>query len=160
MQHHNYWETLLHQRFPEHQLVVRNLCFPADEINVRPRSLNFGSPDDHLKRSQTDVILCFFGFNESFQAAEGIESFRKDLHDLVQRVGDIFGERVSRKGIALKIDVSAEVPQAIVSDAAKLRQILVNLLGNAVKFTDQGQVALHICERPRGCLRFDLSSNS
>ena len=61
MQHHNFWETLLHQGYPEHELTVRNLCFPGDEPLERLRSLNFGSPDLHLTHSKADVILYFFG---------------------------------------------------------------------------------------------------
>ncbi len=83
MQHHNYWETLLYQRFPKHDLVVRNLCFPADEPFHRMRSLNFGSPDDHLKHSKASVILFFFGLNESFQAHEGLDAFTADVTRLV-----------------------------------------------------------------------------
>jgi len=83
MQHQNYWETLLYQRFPKQDLVVRNLCFPADEPFHRMRSLNFGSPDVHLTRSKASVILFFFGFNESFQGDDGLASFTADLTRLV-----------------------------------------------------------------------------
>jgi putative membrane-bound dehydrogenase-like protein len=84
MQHHNYWETLLHERYPDDQLVVRNLCFPADEVETRPRSLNFGSPDDHLRHSKADVVLFFFGFNESFAGPEGIDAFGQSLRSLIE----------------------------------------------------------------------------
>lgn len=84
MQHHNWWETLLYQRFPEHRLVVRNLCFPGDEPYFRLRSLNFGEPDEHLRHSQADVILYFFGGNEAFSGAAGLEKFRADMLRLVR----------------------------------------------------------------------------
>jgi len=84
MQHHNYWETLLHQRFPQHELVVRNLCFPGDEPLNRLRSLNFGDPDSHLTHSKASAVLFFFGFNESFAGPDGLESFRGDLARLIE----------------------------------------------------------------------------
>ena len=84
MQHHNYWESLLHQRFPRHELVVRNLCFPGDESFKRLRSLNFGSPDAHLTHSKADVILFFFGYNESFRGEKGLKKFTSDLTKLVK----------------------------------------------------------------------------
>ena len=65
MQHHNYWESLLHQKYPKMDLTVRNLCFPGDEPFERIRSQNFGSPDSHLKHSKATVVLFFFGFNHS-----------------------------------------------------------------------------------------------
>lgn len=83
MQHHNSWETLLYQQFPELDLTVRNLCFPADEPFHRMRSLNFGSPDDHLTHSKASVILYFFGFNESFQGPDGVKQFTEDVTKLV-----------------------------------------------------------------------------
>ena len=83
MQHHNYWEAELYQRFPELDLVVRNLCFPGDEPKDRLRSLNFGEPDVHLSHSKASVILFFFGYNESFQATAGLENFEQELVALI-----------------------------------------------------------------------------
>ncbi|OYP30421.1 PVC-type heme-binding CxxCH protein [Rhodopirellula sp. MGV] len=83
MQVQNEWETLLHTRFPEHNLVVRNLCFPADEINLRIRSKNFGTPQEHLTHSQASVVMYFFGYNESFAGENGIAPFKTDLTKLV-----------------------------------------------------------------------------
>ncbi len=83
LQHHNYWESLLHARLPQHELVVRNLCFPGDEPLARLRSLNFGSPDKHLAHSKADVILFFFGYNESFAGERGLPAFKKSLQTLI-----------------------------------------------------------------------------
>ena len=85
MQHHNYWETLLHQRNAELELVVRNLCFPGDEPFKRIRSQNFGEPAEHLKHSQANVVMYFFGFNESFDGAEGVSDFMDDMTKLVKQ---------------------------------------------------------------------------
>ncbi|MGY8767456.1 MAG: PVC-type heme-binding CxxCH protein [Pirellulales bacterium] len=84
MQHRNHWEADLNQRFPELELVVRNLCFPADEPNLRPRSMNFGTPDAHLKHSEASVILYFFGFSESFAGKKGLPKFTADLTKVVE----------------------------------------------------------------------------
>ncbi|MEL7264341.1 MAG: PVC-type heme-binding CxxCH protein, partial [Planctomycetota bacterium] len=50
---------------------------------MRERSKNFGSPESHLKRSGANVIVYFFGFNESFAGEDGIAQFEKDLTDVV-----------------------------------------------------------------------------
>jgi glucose/arabinose dehydrogenase/lysophospholipase L1-like esterase len=86
LQHHNSWEALLMQRFPKHQLRVRNLCFPGDEPALRLRSENFGEPDVHLRHSRADVILCFFGFNEAFAGPEGVSKFEADLAATVRHM--------------------------------------------------------------------------
>ncbi len=79
MQHDGWLETLIQDRFPKRQLVFRNLSFPGDEINKRPRSENFGSPDEWLTSVKTDVIFAFFGYNESLAGEAGLASFRKEL---------------------------------------------------------------------------------
>ncbi|WP_200836695.1 PVC-type heme-binding CxxCH protein [Roseiconus lacunae] len=83
MQVQNEWESLLHTRYPQHQLVVRNLCFPADEIKLRIRSKNFGSPTEHLTHSEASVVMYFLGYNESFAGVKGVAKFKTDLKKLV-----------------------------------------------------------------------------
>lgn len=83
MQHRNHWESQLHQIYPDKELVVRNLCFPGDEVDLRVRSLNFGSPDVHLAHSHASAILCFFGGNESFAGKEGVDAFGEKLDKFV-----------------------------------------------------------------------------
>lgn len=84
MQHDGWLETLLYARFPEHDLVFRNLGFAADEIKTRPRSEAFGSPDEWLARNKTDVVFAFFGYNESFAGKEGLEKFKSDLESFIK----------------------------------------------------------------------------
>ena len=90
MQHDGWLETYLHARFPGHQLVIRNLGFSGDELTLRLRSADFGTPDQWLTRTKSDVIFAFFGYNESFAGKEGLEAFKKDLaafvkHTLAQK---------------------------------------------------------------------------
>lgn len=84
MQHRNHWETLLHQIHSDKELTVRNLCFPGDTVDLRLRSLNFGSPDVHLARSRATAIFMLFGANEAFKGAAGVDQFGEDLDQLVQ----------------------------------------------------------------------------
>ena len=55
--------------------------------------------------------------------------------------------RAHQKGLELIVDVDAEVPHAVRGDSGRLRQILVNLLGNAIKFTQQGEVVLRVTQQ-------------
>jgi hypothetical protein len=59
---------------------VRNLGFAADELTIRQRSENFGSPEEWLKKTKADVVFAFFGFNESFKGPEGVDKLKAD-HD-------------------------------------------------------------------------------
>jgi two-component system sensor histidine kinase ChiS len=68
------------------------------------------------------------------------ESF--DLQRMLEGLEEMFRLRADQKGLALCFDVSPDVPQFVCADEGKLRQVLMNLLGNAVKFTQQGGVSL------------------
>ncbi len=85
MQHHSWLEAYLYAKFPEHQLVFRNLGFSADEIDLkkRLRSANFGTPNHWLTFCKTDVIFAFFGYNESFAGKEGLPEFKKELENFI-----------------------------------------------------------------------------
>ncbi len=86
MQHHGWLETYIHTRFPQHDLVFRNLGFSGDEITTRLRSAGFGSPDEWLTKTKTDVVFAFFGYNESFKGAEGLPKFKTDLDAYVKHL--------------------------------------------------------------------------
>ncbi len=79
MQHHAWLETYLHALHPRHGLTFRNLGFAGDEVKTRPRSDNFGSPDQWLAKNDSDVVFCFFGYNEALRGEAGRAAFEKDL---------------------------------------------------------------------------------
>ncbi len=99
MQHDGWLETHLQARFPDHKLVIRNLGFSGDELTVRLRSADFGTPDQWLTRTKADVVFAFFGYNESFAGKEGLAAFKKDLdafvkHTLAQKYNGMSAPRL------------------------------------------------------------------
>jgi glucose/arabinose dehydrogenase/azurin len=95
MQHSGYFETLIHQKFPQHNLVFRNLAAAGDEVATWHRSENFGSRDQWLERVKADVIFAFYGFNESFKGYDGLAAFRADLDRFLK---DTVAKNYSGKG--------------------------------------------------------------
>jgi PAS domain S-box-containing protein len=79
-----------------------------------------------------------------------------DLCQLVVDVRQLIAESARRRGLGFEIRLAEDLPRLVVLDGRHLRQILINLLGNAVKFTHQGGVALAI-SRKDGRVRFDVS---
>ncbi|TAN70600.1 MAG: response regulator [Methylobacter sp.] len=67
-----------------------------------------------------------------------------DLIKLLQDLGDMIGARAANKQLSFRLEIASDVPQYIKADGGKLRQVLINLLGNAIKFTKQGGVILHV----------------
>jgi glucose/arabinose dehydrogenase len=83
MQYFGHFETLLHGRFPQLELVVHNLGYSADELTLRPRQAHFNDHGHTLKDEKPDVLIAVFGFNESFAGPAGLARFRSDLEKFI-----------------------------------------------------------------------------
>lgn len=66
------------------------------------------------------------------------------LRDVVESVAELLGPEARQKGLRLATHVAGEIPERVLGDAGRLRQVLLNLVGNAVKFTDHGDVVLRV----------------
>ncbi|HUO12761.1 MAG TPA: PAS domain S-box protein, partial [Caulobacteraceae bacterium] len=73
-----------------------------------------------------------------------------DPRELVETAADLVGDRARKKGLEIAVCIKAGHPERLIGDSARLRQVLLNLLTNAVKFTDQGSVRVEA--------RFDAAS--
>jgi signal transduction histidine kinase len=80
-----------------------------------------------------------------------IELIPFDLHVTIQDTVQAFANRAKEKGLELMLRIAPETPRGVIGDPGRIRQILTNLLGNAVKFTPRGHVHLNVrCEHPPG----------
>ncbi len=84
-----------------------------------------------------------------------------DLSDLIDKAIEILALRANEKGLDLACHLSADVPCKLTGDPNRLHQILVNLLGNAIKFTDKGSVVMRVTVDPEaaaaGAIRFSIT---
>ena len=67
-----------------------------------------------------------------------------DVRECIEAVVDLIGPLAQRKGLEVTYGLAPGTPETAVGDASRLRQILLNLLNNAVKFTDEGEIAVHV----------------
>ena len=67
-----------------------------------------------------------------------------DVREIIEDLGELFADRAHRKGLELHVKIPPEFPVHFVGDPSRLRQILTNLIGNAIKFTEQGEVAVSV----------------
>jgi PAS domain S-box-containing protein len=74
----------------------------------------------------------------------GLEVVDFDLAELIERTADALKMRAAEKGIALKVRLGAEAPRIVKGDPLRLRLVLTNLIGNAIKFTERGEVSLTV----------------
>jgi TMAO reductase system sensor TorS len=79
------------------------------------------------------------------------------LREAVEETIEIFAARAHAKGLKLMCDIGADVPDTVCSDPMRLRQILINFVGNAIKFTDSGMVVVRVGAVGKdGLLRFEV----
>ena len=90
--------------------------------------------------------------------ADGVvlEAVDVDLRDVTDEALTLVSAQADAKGLDMKVDLGTS-PASFLGDAVRLRQVLVNLLGNAVKFTDQGHVELTVRKTGKGMLRFAVT---
>jgi len=85
-----------------------------------------------------------------------LESVAFDPELTMQSVAELLSPKARDKGLEIAVSVRADAPTRVVGDDGRLRQILFNLAGNAVKFTETGGVVIELAPRPNGRLRFSV----
>lgn len=79
-----------------------------------------------------------------------MESIPFDLHRLIQSIVTLMSGHAAQKKISLLADLDPQLPKQVIGDPTRLRQVLLNLTGNAIKFTSQGSVTLQVKAGPMG----------
>src|SRR3989449_1249413 len=114
--------------------------------------------DTPLNREQADMLQTLRGSSRvmlglvedvlDFSKIEAgkvvLEKIDFDLHALVNNTCRIVSSQAAAKGIDFVVSIMPEVPPAVRGDPHHLRQVLINLAGNAVKFTERGSVTVHV----------------
>jgi Amt family ammonium transporter len=99
-----------------------------------------------LAKSSADVLLSLINHVLDLSKIEAgkleLEKIPFDLHELLESVPDMFAHRANAKKLDLNCQLLGAVPRRVLGDPDRLRQVFVNLVGNALKFTEQGGVLL------------------
>lgn len=90
------------------------------------------------------VINDILDFSKIEAGKIALESAPFDLRRTTEEVGEMFAVQAAAKGLDLIVRYAPDTPRRIIGDPARVRQILVNLVGNAVKFTDRGHVCIGV----------------
>jgi len=87
-----------------------------------------------------------------------VEEIHFSFADLLSEVMALFQEKAQEKNIRLTLEVDSNVPKNLLSDPTRLRQILINIIGNAIKFTDVGGVDIEVSAEPteNACNQFEV----
>ncbi len=111
------------------------------ELSAEQRDLLETSRDSaiSLLRLLNDVL----DFSKIEARQVELENIPFDIYKLVPETVRVFELQAAQRGLALSCEIASGIPAEVIGDSARLRQILVNLLGNALKFTPHGSVSVH-----------------
>jgi PAS domain S-box-containing protein len=131
------------------------------DSDLSPEQREYASTVRVAGEALLDIINDILDFSKVEAGKLRLEPAGFEVSKMVDDVARILAPAAAGKGLKLTASVDPRVPQAAVGDPGRLRQILINLLGNAVKFTEQGQVALNVSTDGRSdegeVLRFEIS---
>jgi two-component system, sensor histidine kinase and response regulator len=91
-----------------------------------------------------NVINDILDFSKIESGSMELEDIDFDLHESIEHVLDIFSTRAAQTGVELLYQVESRVPALIKGDDLRLRQIITNLVGNAIKFTEKGEIFIGV----------------
>src|SRR5690606_4622692 len=100
-------------------------------------------------RASADSLLTILNDILDFSKIEAgkldIEHLELDIRANVDDVASIMAFQAAAKGLELVVNVRPEVPERVIGDPQRIRQCLLNLVGNAIKFTEKGEVVIEVC---------------
>ncbi|SKA71139.1 Signal transduction histidine kinase [Paucidesulfovibrio gracilis DSM 16080] len=123
---------------------IIGMTYLALRTNLTPKQLDYLTKIDISAKSLLGIINEVLDFSkiESGQFTLENEPFRLD--DVLDNVLNIVSVSAEDKGLDLRIQIRSEIPHRLQGDSARIGQVLLNLLGNAVKFTQEGEVLLSV----------------
>jgi signal transduction histidine kinase/DNA-binding response OmpR family regulator len=102
------------------------------------------------------IINDILDFSKIESGMMELETQPFDVRDCVEAVLDLLSPQATRKGLDLAYTIDDATPPVVIGDVTRLRQVLLNLVGNAVKFTATGEVVVSVTAKPRGELQHQL----
>ncbi|MBD2057343.1 response regulator [Oculatella sp. FACHB-28] len=118
------------------------------DTNPTPQQQDFIATIRNSGEALLGIINDILDFSKIESAKLDLEENPFDLRTCVESALNLLAPKAIEKGLELAYLIDPQVPEVIVSDVTRLRQILVNLLGNAVKFTEKGEVTVSVVARP------------
>ena len=114
----------------------------ALKTDLDPRQRNYLEKITHAADGLLTVINDILDYSKIEAGKLGVESIDFWMDEVFDNIGNIMGLRADEKGLELVFDLSPDVPETLVGDPTRLGQVLLNLVGNAIKFTPQGEVVI------------------
>jgi len=135
----------------------------ALQTELTERQRNYLSKVDAAAKGLLGIINDILDFSKIEAGKLHIERVDFSLDSVLEQVSDVSFFKAQDKGLELLFDIGTDVPMALIGDPLRLRQVLLNLVGNAIKFTEKGEVTVGVhlvgAKDSTAHLRFDVKDS-
>lgn len=114
----------------------------ALQTDLNPKQQNYLEKINSSATSLLGIINDILDFSKIEAGMLDIENVPFDLGDTIKQVMDVFHQSASDKGLEFNVNISTDTPSHFLGDPLRFRQILTNLVGNAIKFTGKGSISV------------------
>lgn len=114
------------------------------QTNLSPEQRGYQNLVKQSAESLLDILNDILDFSKIEAGKLSLENVEFQLRDSIGDILQAMGVRAMRGGLELSYKISSDIPDCLVGDISRLRQVLVNLVGNAIKFTQNGEVLVEV----------------
>ncbi|MDB5850141.1 MAG: barA [Rhodoferax sp.] len=129
---------------------IIGMAYLALQTPLEPRQRNYVQKIEQSGRHLLGLINDILDFSKIEAGKLSVERVEFDLAAVLDNVVTFIQDKVNAKGLELLMDAAPDVPWALVGDPLRLSQILINYASNAVKFTDTGEITVHVRQLESG----------
>lgn len=117
------------------------------DTKLDPEQREFAEIIRHSGESLLTIINAILDFSKIEAGRLELEQQIFEMRDCIESAIDLLSSEASAKGLNLAYVIEDDLPEALIGDITRLRQVLINLVGNAIKFTDNGEVVVTVSSR-------------
>ena len=139
---------------------IMGMTYLALQTDLDAQQKNYIQKIDSASKNLLGIINDILDVSKIEAGKMTLEKAPFELETILENISDLFTFKIQEKGLELLFHIDTEMPTSFVGDSLRLTQVLINLLGNAIKFTKQGEITLRVqCleyDNNKATLRFDV----